>query len=87
MALDTNKPTVKMYKLTVHSGENEGDKGDVVLVHNYKQIQIMRDVEVEVSENYINCLKYSNISTQIKDDKGNVKDISIPRYSYSASPV
>lgn len=77
----------KMFKLTIHSGADNGDKGDVVLVHNYKQIQIKRDVEVEVSEAYIECLQHSMIETTVKNDAGEERKARVPRFSYNVSPA
>ena len=76
-------PAIKMYKLTIHSGEDGSDKGDVVLSHNFKQILIQRDQEVTVGENFIEALKHSTVETILKDDKGNEKAIKVPRFSYN----
>jgi hypothetical protein len=64
------KEELKMYKVTINSGESESDKGDVTLVHNYKQITIQRDKEVEISENYVNILKDAVVVTAIRDENG-----------------
>lgn len=84
------------YKLTINSGESEGDQGDVVLIHNFRQIQIQRDVEVEVDACFVeSCLKDAVITTAIRDEngkevldkEGNVKMSKVNKYSYIASPV
>lgn len=76
----------KQYKITIHSGEDATDKGDVVLAHNYKQILIQRDQEVTVGEQYLEVLRNSTIETVIKDDKGE-RAIKIPRFSFSVQPA
>lgn len=82
------KERPKKYRLTIHSGENEGDKGDVVLVHNYKQILIQRDVEVEVDSSFVDeVLAHSRIETVIKDENGKEKKVQIPRFSYSSALI
>ena len=73
---------LRKYKITVHSEEN-GDKGDVLLGHNYKLMQIKRDVEVEIDENFLAVLKSSVIDTQVKGDDDKMHPVKIPRYSYS----
>lgn len=81
------KDDKKMFKVTINSGESDSEQGDVVLGHNFKLIQIMRDQEVTISEDYLNCLKDSVIETTVKDDKGNDKVVKIPRFSFSVTPV
>lgn len=83
---ETLKP--KKYKLTIHSGENEGDKGDVVLVHNFNQVLVQRDVEVEIDACFVDeSLAHSKIETVIKDQDGKEKKVHIPRFSYSHAPA
>lgn len=79
------KPVAKkQYKVIINSGEGEGDKGDVVLVHNYKQILIKRDVEVTIDAEFVDeVLKHSKIETTIKGEDGKEKTVHIPRFSYS----
>lgn len=77
----------KKFKVTIHSGEDASDKGDVVLAHNYRQILIQRDQEVEIDECFIEVLKHSTIETPIKDDSGNVKMVRVPRFAFSATPA
>lgn len=79
--------SLKMYKLTIHSGEGDGDKGDVFLGHNYAAILIQRDKEVIVNEHYINVLKDTVIETVVRDGEGKDRHIKIPTYSYSVEPA
>lgn len=78
---------LKMFKVTINSGEDKGDKGDVVLAHNFKQILIQRDKEVTISEHYLETLKHTVIETVVKDENGKEMPIRIPRYSYSVMPA
>lgn len=78
---------LKMYKVTIHSGEDKGDKGDVFLGHNFKTLLIQRDKEVTINENFLEILQHTNIETTVKDESGNVRAIKIPRYSYNVSPA
>lgn len=77
----------KKYKVTIHSGEGNGDKGDVVLVHNFKQILIQRDQEVTIDERYLEVLKNSVISTVAKNDAGEEVPVRIARFSYNVEAV
>ena len=78
---------LKMYKVTIHSGEDKGDKGDVFLSHNHKSILIQRDQEVTISENYVECLNRSTIETKLKGEDGTERTIKIPRYAFNVSPA
>lgn len=73
----------KKVKITIHSGEDKGDKGDVPLVHNYRQILIQRDHEVEVDEHFLEVLKHSVIETTVKSEKGEETTVRVPRFAYS----
>lgn len=73
----------KMYKIRISSGEDAADKGDVVVAHNFKQSVIQRDVDVVVSEHIVNVLKDAVVETTVKDDKGNERQVRIPRFSFS----
>ena len=77
----------KMYKVTIHSGEDKGDKGDVFLSHNHKSILIQRDQEVTISENYVECLNHSTIETKLKGEDGTERTVKIPRYAFNVSPA
>jgi hypothetical protein len=79
------KPALKKYRVTINSADD--DKSDVVLVHNYRQIQIMRDQEVTIDEHYLEVLKSSVVTTTVKNDKGEVVPVRIPRFSYSVEAV
>jgi hypothetical protein len=76
-----------MFKVTIHSGEGEADKGDVPIIHNYKQIVIQRDKEVTINENYLNVLKDAVVNTSIKSEDGKITPIKIPRFSYTVTPA
>lgn len=81
------KPARK-YKITIHSGEDKGDKGDVFLSHNYKTLLIQRDKEVVIDERYLNVLKGTMIETFVKDpETGKESAVRIPRFSYNVEPV
>lgn len=73
----------KKIKVTIHSGEDKGDKGDVPLVHNYRQILIQRDQEVEVDECFLEVLKHSVIETTVKAEDGKESLVRVPRFAYS----
>lgn len=77
---------VKKFKVTIRSGEDKADKGDVFIAHNYRGILIQRDKEVVIDEHYVNALKASMIHTTVKED-GVDRAIQIPRYSYEISPA
>lgn len=77
----------KMYRVTINSGEDKGDKGDVFLSHNYKPILIKRDEPVVISEHYLDVLKHSVIETFIKGEDGKEHPVRIPRYSYNVEPA
>ena len=81
------KQVPKQYRVTIHTGEDNGDKGDVVLVHNYKQILIKRDHEVVIGEHYLDVLKNSVVHTTAKNEAGEVIPVRIPRFSFSHEPV
>lgn len=80
-------PKAKAFRVTVHSGEDKGDKGDVFLSHNYKPILIQRDQPVVLDERYVDVLKHSVIETIIKGEDGKEHPVRIPRYSYSVEPA
>lgn len=77
----------KKYKVTIHSEAEGGDKGDVVLGHNYRLIQIQRGREVEIEECFLNSLKSSVIDTVVSDESGKMHPVKVPRYSFTAEPV
>ena len=77
----------KMFKLTIHSGEDIGDKGDVFIGHNAKSFLIQRDQEVTVPEFIIDCLKDTVIETNIRDKDGKDRLVKIPRFSYNVAPA
>lgn len=73
----------KKVKVTIHSGEDKGDKGDVVLAHNYRQILIQRDKEVELDEHFLEVLKHSVIETTVKNEAGDETQVRVPRFAFS----
>ncbi len=78
----------KKVRLTINSGEDEAEKGDVALSHNYKQVLVQRDVEVIIGEQYVNsCLKDAVIKSEFKDGNGVMRSTSVPRFSYTVSPL
>ena len=78
------KPAKKV-KITIHSDADGGDKGDVILVHNFKLLQIMRNQEVEIDQVYLDVLKSSVINTQVKGSDEKMHPVTIPRYAYTVS--
>ena len=83
--LQGNKIKTKMYKLTIFSTEN--DKNDVDLIVNGHNLRVKRNVEVEVSEPYIELLRNSVITTSVQDpDTGRMYPTSIMTYPHQAMP-
>lgn len=80
-------PKAKKVKITIFSGEDKGDKGDVFLSHNYKPVLIQRDQPVTVDECYLEVLKHTVIETTVKNDAGDEIPVRIPRYNYSVESV
>ena len=78
---------LKRYKVTIHSEGDGGDKGDVLLGHNFVLLQIKRDVEVEINELFLSVLKSSVIETHVKGDDDKMRPVKIPRYSFTAEPA
>lgn len=81
------KEAVKQFKVTIHSGEDKADKGDVFLAHNFKNILIQRDQEVTIGEHFVDVLKHSTVETVVKDDKGVERTVKVPRFSYNVQPA
>lgn len=77
----------RRYKVTIHSEGASGDKGDVLIGHNFRLLQIKRDVPVEIDEHFLEVLKSSMIDTQAKDENDKMVPVKIPRYNYSVEPV
>lgn len=77
----------KKVKLTIHSGEGPGDKGDVFIQHNYRTLQIKRDVQVEVDAFWVDVLKDTMIETVSGDGNTKMQGVRIPRYSFDVEPV
>ena len=77
----------KLFNVTIHSGEDKGDKGDVFLSHNYKTLLIQRDQEVTIAEPFLECLKHTVIETVVKDENGKERSVKMPRFSFSVSPA
>lgn len=78
-----SKPKHTMYKVTIHSGSEKGDQGDVFLGHNGVSFLIQRDQEVTVDERVIDCLKDAVIHTTKKGEDGIEREVKIPRFSYN----
>lgn len=76
----------KKVKVTIYSGEDAGDKGDVFLSHNFHPLLIQRDQEVEIDERYLEVLKNTVIETVVKDkDSGKESVVRIPRFAYNVT--
>lgn len=74
----------KKVKVTIHSGEDAADKGDVVLAHNFHQIMIQRDKEVELEERFLEVLKHSVIESTVKNkETGEESLVRVPRFAFS----
>jgi hypothetical protein len=71
----------KKVKLTIHSGEGPGDKGEVFMQHNYRTLQVKRDVQVEVDAFWVDVLKETMIDT-VSGDGNARQQVRIPRYSF-----
>lgn len=77
----------KKVRVTIHSGgDSEEEKGDVVLVHNYRQIQIQRNKEVLISEEFLEVLKHAAIDTTSVNNQGEKTGGKTPRFSYTVEP-
>lgn len=73
-------------KVTIYSGEDAGDKGDVFLAHNFRSVLIQRDQEVEIDECYLDILKNTVVETVVKDkDSGKESVVRIPRFAYNVT--
>lgn len=77
----------KKVRVTIFSGEDKGDKGDVFLSHNYDPILIQRDQPVEIDARFLECLKHSVIETIVKNEQGVEVAVRIPRYNYTVEPL
>lgn len=84
--LQGNKLTPKMWNLTIMS--TESDSSDVDIVVNGYNIRVQRNVEVQVSEPFIEALRNSTINTNVQDpDTGRMVPRQIMVYPHQASPV
>lgn len=77
----------KKVRVTIHGEGEGGDQGDVILVHNYRQIQIKRGEAVDIDECYLDVLRSSVIDTFVKGEDEKTRAVKIPRYSYSIEPA
>lgn len=77
----------KMFHVTIHSGEDVGDKGDVFLAHNHKSILIQRDKEVTISEYFVDVLRHTVVETVVRGEDGAERTVKIPRFAFNVSPV
>jgi hypothetical protein len=75
----------KKVKVTIHSGEDAGDKGDVFLAHNFRSVLIQRDQEVELEDCFHEVLKNTMIETTVKNKDGEEVPVRIPRFAFSVS--
>lgn len=83
-----DKPAkARKVRVTVHSGEDKGDKGDVFLSYNFKPLLIQRDKPVDIEPGFLECLKHSVIETTVKNDKNEEVQVRIPRYSFSVESM
>lgn len=78
---------VKKVRVTIHAGgDQEEDKADVVLVHNYNQIVIQRNKEVLIPEHFVEVLENAAIDTTTQDENGVKSGIRIPRFAFTVKP-
>lgn len=75
----------KKFKITFHSDEN--DKGDVMIGHNFQLNVFKRDVEAIIDEHFLEVVENSVINTTMKNEKGEVALVTIPRYNYTVKPA
>lgn len=75
-------PALKQYKITFH-----GEGGDIEVGHNFKLNLYKRNVETTIDENFLGVIRDAVIHTEVQDENGKRKKISIPAYSYSVEPL
>jgi len=78
---------LKKFKVTIHSEPEGGDKGDVIIGHNFRLVQIKRNEPVEIDEHILNVLKSSVIDTHVKGDDDKMRPVQIPRYSFTSEAI
>lgn len=87
MAAAKETAAPKKYKVTIHSEPEGGDKGDVIIGHNFRLVQIKRNVPVEVDEQILDVLKSSVIDTHVKGEDDKMHPVQIPRYSFTSEAI
>lgn len=76
----------RRYSLVISSTDK--DSSPVHLSVNGKNISILRDKKVEVSAEYIECLKHSTVNTITRNPaNGDIVPVTRPRYMYQAEEI
>lgn len=83
MATAKEAAAPKKFKVTIHSEPEGGDKGDVIIGHNFRLVQIKRNTQVEIDEHILEVLKSSVIDTHVKGEDDKMQPVQIPRYSFT----
>lgn len=81
------KKPLKMYKIVFHSGEGKDEAEDVIIGWNCKMNRWQRDVESTIDENFLGVLKDAVVKTILKGEDGKEREVTIPRFSYTVTPV
>lgn len=81
------KKALKQFKIVIHSGEAKSEAEDVVIGHNCKLNRYQRDVEATIDENFLGVLKDAVIKTTVKGEDGVEREVTIPRFSYTVTPL
>jgi hypothetical protein len=87
MAAAKETAAPKKFKVTIHSEPEGGDKGDVIIGHNFRLVQIKRNVPVEIDEHILDVLKSSVIDTHVKGADDKMVPVQIPRYSFTSEAL
>lgn len=83
MAAAKEAAAPKKFKVTIHSEPEGGDKGDVIIGHNFRLVQIKRNTPVDIDEQILEVLKSSVIDTHVKGENDKMQPVQIPRYSFT----
>lgn len=81
------KKALKQFKITFHSGEEKSEAEDVIIGHNCKMNRWQRDVESTIDENFLGVLKDAVVKTMLKGSDGVEREVTIPRFSYTVTPI
>jgi hypothetical protein len=74
----------RKFKVTIHSSD-DGDGADVLVGVNGNLVQVQRNKEVILGEEFVEALKNAKIETFTKSpDTGKEMPITIPRFPFTA---